>query len=471
MRPPHALAIGSLLLVGVTAALLAGPAVAADPVEATNGTAYDYGTTIAVDVSTNGSYALRNADGAFVAELAAENETVVIDTGSLRNGDYTLRDGDGATVFAFGVEGAPTTTTTTTASTTDDTDDGGETVALEDGATYDAGVTLTRDVAGEEYVLRTGDGAFVRQLAADGGTVAFDTGDLDGPYRLVDADGTVVAAFTVDGADETTTTTTTTTTASDESAGSEADAPLDRTVDAEDGGVYWRGLTLRFDVDGDATLRTGDGAFVRQFAAGDGYVTLETAALDPGNYRLTATDAAAFSVARQTLDATGSEGTLAVRSNRADYPLVLRSDALTTDELHALVPASEVRDGRVLVSGVGANATLELDASALASGSYDVTAIAGDTGVRDDATVTLAASEPASGEANSTATAPGENGASGADETTTTSTTTTSATTSTTTTTDDTGGGTTVGDSPGFGLVAGALALAGAALLARRDGD
>ncbi|QLC33978.1 hypothetical protein EFA46_007100 [Halarchaeum sp. CBA1220] len=460
MRPPHALAIGSLLLVGVTAALLAGPAVAADPVEATNGTTYDHGTSIAVDVSTNGSYALRNADGAFVAELTAENETVVIDTGSLRNGDYTLRDGDGATVFAFGVEGAPTTTTTTTASTTDDTDDGGETVALEDGATYDAGVTLTRDVPGEEYVLRTGDGAFVRQLAADGGTVAFDTGDLDGPYRLVDADGTVVATFTVDGIDETTTTTTTTT--ADEPAGSEADAPLDRTVDAEDGGVYWRGLTLRFAVEGDATLRTGDGAFVRQLAADDGHVTLETASLDPGNYRLTATDAAAFSVARQSLDATGSEGTLAVTSNRADYPLVLRSDALTTDELHALVPASEVRDGRVLVSGVGANATLELDASALASGSYDLTAIAGDTGVRDDATVTLAASEPASGEANSTATAPGENGASGADETTTTSTTTT---------TGGTGGGTTVGDSPGFGLVAGALALAGAALLARRDGD
>ncbi|GGL30640.1 hypothetical protein GCM10009037_12950 [Halarchaeum grantii] len=468
MRPPHALALGSLLLVGVTAALLAGPAVAADPVEATNGTTYDHGTIIAVDVSTNESHVLRNADGAFVAEFAAENGTVLIDTGALRNGDYTLRNGDGATVFAFGVDGAPTTTTTTTANTTDDTDDGGETVALEDGATHDAGVTLTRDVAGEEYVLRTGDGAFVRQLAADGGTVAFDTGDLDGPYRLVDADGTVVASFTVDGVDETTTTTPTTTTA-DERAGSEADAPLDRTVDAEDGGVYWRGLTLRFDVEGDATLRTGDGAFVRQLAADDGHVTLETASLDVGDYRLTATDAAAFSVARQSLDATGSEGTLTVTSNRADYPLVLRSDALTTDELHALVPASAVRDGRVLVGDVGANATLDLDASALASGSYDLTAIAGDTGVRDDATVTLAASAPASGEANSTATAPGENGAS---ETTTTSTTTSATTTTNaTTTTDGTGGGTTVGDSPGFGLVAGVLALAGAALLARRDGD
>ncbi|WP_435097587.1 hypothetical protein [Halarchaeum sp. P4] len=465
MRPPHALALGSVLLVGVAAACLAGPAVAADPVAATNGTTYEHGTSIAIDVETNGSYALYTADDAFVAEFAAENGTVVVDTGDLENGDYVLTNASEATVFAFGVEGAPTTTTTTEpAKTTNDTDrPDDKTLKLEDGSTYDAGVTLTRDVAGDEYTLETTDGEFVMELAAQNGTLTVETDGLDGEYVLRDADGTAVATFTVEATDETTTTTTTTTSSASVSDGGDSagdDAPLDQTVAAENDSVYWQGLTLRFDVDADhATLRTADGAFVGEYAADNGTVTVETAGLDTGDYWLNASGTVHFSVARQFLDAADQGDTLGVTSNRAGYPLVLQSSALSDEQLRVLVPASETRDGHVVVSNLSHDATLELDESVVAPGNYSVTAVAGDTGVRDDATVTVRATS--GGSATSTTTGPAENGATGGANTTSTATSTTSATTTTPPATN--------GGSPGFGLAASALALGGAALLARRD--
>jgi len=193
---PFAAAVALLALVALLG-FAAGPAAAVTDAE--NGTTYDAGATLAFDADGN-QWTLRNAEGAFVTELAVENGTVEIDTATLENGTYRLLDGNDTLRYRFSVTGAEPDTDDGDGGSADDDDAEpvvpSEPAAVENGTRYEVGRTLRFTLPDGEYALRLSGGLFVQTVVAEDGTAELDTGDLStAEYRLHGPNGTVRYRF------------------------------------------------------------------------------------------------------------------------------------------------------------------------------------------------------------------------------------------------------------------------------------
>ncbi|WP_277554969.1 hypothetical protein [Halobaculum limi] len=441
-------------------------------VDGENDGTYHKPATVLFDVETNDTYELRTADDrALVAQLAAENGTVTVDTEGVDPGEYVLLPSDGDdVVYRFTVEVNPTTTTEPA---NDRADDGanGPSVSLQAGARYERGTVVTVDVdSSESYeVVPVFEWNYAMYPGVDDGTVRVDTSELRlGWYAVRTDDGEeVLGTFEVVAS-------------TDEESGPKSPddnlvvARSERAdaVDVESRDVRYRGQVLRFRVDGDTpyVLRSPDGDNLGAFTSSDHAVFVNTTTLSPGVYRLERRNGPTVyrvAIARQRLDAVANGTTVRLASNRRSFRLAVESDALSREDLLAAFPTARASDGRVVLNVSGGEASRSVDETALDPGTYTLTLTAPDTGANATVTVTVL------GAGNATATN-GTDTARALPQT-TTATNAVTASSEGESTTDgasrtETPVGTTSTKGPGFGvLVALTAAVAGATmLLARR---
>ena len=335
-----------------------------------------------------------------------------------------------------------------------------DTVTVEDGGTYEQPVTLQFDVpdGSNDYAVRTADGLFVNQLAAENGTAMLDTDHMDpGEYVLTNPDtGETLYTFTLVGEPSTPTATAPATAAETEPepvrpALRVPTADRSDAVDATDARVFWVGQDLAFRVDGDTSYQFAhDGEQLGRLTGPDHYRYLNTTALEPGMYtvrRHGGHDVYRFSLSEQTLSATATEAELDVTSNRRGFDLVLSSPNASTAQLLEAVPDATRQHGRVVVTDVGSDASIPVETGSLPVGNHTLTLTVADTGTTANATLQVAARNGSATAATATA--------KGAVSTTAATTTATesSTTTATATATGTAQSASTSVDAPGFGLV------------------
>lgn len=188
MRPPYRI----LVIVVVLSAALTGIAIAdsgdstnvekqlvqsaQEPIVVENESTYQVSQTLQFEVDgSKDSYEVRTKDDDMIAELAVNNGTATLDTGSLDAGTYVLVHGPSKTVtYQFTLTASETTNTTT---------------VTDDNEHSRTATNVTFDVSGkaDAYELRTENGSvLVMELQANNGSVMVDTSELNyGAYVLV----------------------------------------------------------------------------------------------------------------------------------------------------------------------------------------------------------------------------------------------------------------------------------------------